>query len=114
MNADRAHVLQNNRMSEAQVASLIRLFAEHGLDRHSFILAIGGGAALDMVGYAAATTHRGVRLIRVPTTVLAQNDAGVGVKNGVNAFDSKISSVQFCPFAVLNDIDFSDTLEMSG
>ncbi|MGC6417794.1 MAG: 3-dehydroquinate synthase [Bradymonadia bacterium] len=95
-----------------QVTSLIRLFAEHGLDRHSFIIVIGGGAVLDMVGYAAATTHRGVRLIRVPTTVLAQNDAGVGVKNGINAFDSKNFLGTFCPpFAVLNDIDFIDTLE---
>ena len=54
--------------------------------------AIGGGAMLDAVGYAAATTHRGVRMIRVPTTVLAQDDSGVGVKNGVNAFGTRTSS----------------------
>lgn len=61
-----------------------------GLCRHSYLLGIGGGAALDLIGYAAATAHRGVRLIRVPTTVLAQNDSGVGVKNGINAFGKKI------------------------
>lgn len=60
-----------------------------GLCRHSYVIGIGGGAVLDMVGYAAATAHRGVRLIRVPTTVLAQNDSGVGVKNGINAFGKK-------------------------
>ena len=94
------------------VDQLRSIFAERGLDRHSFVLAIGGGAVLDMAGYAAATTHRGVRLLRVPTTVLAQNDAGVGVKNGINAFDSKNFLGTFCPpFAVLNDIDFIETLE---
>ncbi|MBV71028.1 MAG: 3-dehydroquinate synthase [Myxococcales bacterium] len=95
------------------VDQLRGIFAERGLDRHSFVLAIGGGAVLDMAGYAAATTHRGVRLLRVPTTVLAQNDAGVGVKNGINAFNSKNFLGTFCPpFAVLNDIDFIETLEV--
>ena len=60
------------------------LFDLH-VDRHSFVIAVGGGAVLDAVGLVAATTHRGVRLVRIPTTVLAQNDSGVGVKNGVNA-----------------------------
>ena len=55
---------------------------DHHIDRHSYVIVIGGGAVLDAVGLVAATTHRGVRLIRVPTTVLAQNDSGVGVKNG--------------------------------
>ena len=63
--------------------------AETRLDRHAYVIAIGGGAMLDAVGYAAALAHRGVRLIRVPSTVLAQNDAGVGVKNGINAFGGK-------------------------
>jgi 3-dehydroquinate synthase len=94
------------------VDELHKAFAEKGLDRHSFVLVVGGGAVLDMVGYAAATAHRGIRLIRVPTTVLAQNDAGVGVKNGINAFNSKNFLGTFCPpFAVLNDVCFIDTLE---
>ncbi len=75
--------------------------------RHSYIMAIGGGAVLDMAGYAAATAHRGVRLIRVPTTVLAQNDSGVGVKNGINAFGKKNFLGAFAPpTLVLNDFDF--------
>ena len=82
-----------------------------GLCRHSYVLAIGGGAVVDMVGYAAATAHRGVRLIRIPTTVLAQNDSGVGVKNGVNAFGKKNFLGTFAPpAAVLNDFDFLTTL----
>ena len=64
------------------------LSARH-IDRQSFAIAIGGGAVLDAVGFAAAIFHRGVRHIRCPTTVLAQNDFGVGVKNAINAFGLK-------------------------
>lgn len=79
---------------------------EHRIDRHSYVIAIGGGAMLDAVGLVAATTHRGIRLIRVPTTVLAQDDSGVGVKNGVNLLGVKNLVGTFAPpFAVLNDID---------
>jgi 3-dehydroquinate synthase len=75
------------------------------------VIAIGGGAVLDTVGLAAATAHRGIRHIRVPTTVLSQNDSGVGVKNGVNLFDSKNFYGTFAPpFAVLNDLDFVEAL----
>jgi 3-dehydroquinate synthase len=64
-----------------------------------------------MVGYAAATAHRGIRLIRVPTTVLAQNDSGIGVKNGINAFGKKNFLGTFTPaYAVLNDSEFLKTL----
>ena len=83
----------------------------HGVDRHSYVMAIGGGAVLDAVGYAAATAHRGVRLIRVPTTVLAQDDSAVGVKNGINAFGKKNFVGSFAPpHAVLNDFDLLTTL----
>jgi 3-dehydroquinate synthase len=79
--------------------------------RHSYVVAIGGGALLDMVGYAAATAHRGVRLVRVPTTVLSQADSGVGVKNGVNAFGKKNFLGTFAPpAAVINDSTFLATL----
>jgi 3-dehydroquinate synthase len=81
------------------------------LCRHSYVAAIGGGAVLDVVGYAAATAHRGVRLLRIPTTVLAQDDSAVGVKNGVNAFGKKNFLGTFAPpFAVLNDFEFLSTL----
>jgi 3-dehydroquinate synthase len=83
-----------------------------GLCRHSYVIAIGGGALLDMAGYAAATAHRGIRLIRVPTTVLSQDDSAVGIKNGVNAFGLKNYFGTFAaPVAVLNDFDFLATLD---
>lgn len=87
------------------LVDLQRRLASHHLDRHSFCVAVGGGAVLDVVGFAAATVHRGVRLVRVPSTVLAQNDAGIGVKNGVNAFGQKNFLGAFAPpYAVLNDV----------
>ncbi|MEO7189841.1 MAG: 3-dehydroquinate synthase [Vicinamibacterales bacterium] len=82
------------------------------LCRHSFVMAVGGGAVLDVVGYAAAIAHRGIRLIRVPTTVLAQDDSAVGVKNGVNAFGKKNYLGTFAaPFAVIDDFAFLTTLD---
>jgi 3-dehydroquinate synthase len=88
------------------VERMQRQVFEHAIDRHSYVIAVGGGALLDAVGLVAATTHRGVRLIRVPTTVLAQDDSGVGVKNGVNLYGVKNFCGTFAPpFAVLNDID---------
>lgn len=82
-----------------------------GLCRHSYVVAIGGGALIDLAGFAAATAHRGIRLIRVPTTVMAQADASIGVKNGINAFGKKNFIGTFAPpAAVLNDADFLPTL----
>ncbi|HXI11289.1 MAG TPA: 3-dehydroquinate synthase [Thermoanaerobaculia bacterium] len=82
-----------------------------GIDRHSFIVAVGGGALLDFAGYAASIAHRGLRLIRIPTTVLSQGDSGIGVKNGINAFGKKNFIGTFAPpFAVINDYDFLETL----
>ena len=93
------------------VDKIHHIIEQVGLCRHSYVLAMGGGAVLDMVGYAAATAHRGIRLIRVPTTVLSQNDSGVGVKNGINAFDKKNFLGTFAPpVAVLNDFDFLTSL----
>jgi 3-dehydroquinate synthase len=95
----------------ATVLQVQGLIERHGLCRQSFVLASGGGAVLDAVGYGAATAHRGIRLLRMPTTVLGQNDAGVGVKNSVNAFGKKNFLGTFAPpFAVVNDFDFLSTL----
>ncbi|MNI35939.1 3-dehydroquinate synthase [compost metagenome] len=83
----------------------------HGIDRHSFVAAIGGGAVLDMVGYAATIAHRGIKHIRIPSTVLSQNDSGVGVKNGINYFNKKNFLGTFSPpVAVFNDELFLNTL----
>lgn len=95
----------------ALLTRLQHRLVELGVDRHAFLVGIGGGAFLDLVGFVASSTHRGIRHIRVPTTVLAQNDSGVGVKNGVNAFGVKNLLGSFAPpFAVLNDFDFLRTL----
>jgi 3-dehydroquinate synthase len=83
----------------------------HHIDRHSYLIAIGGGAILDVVGLAAATAHRGVRHVRVPTTTLSQDDSGVGVKNGINAFGKKNFIGTFCPpYAVINDFSLLASL----
>lgn len=84
----------------------------HGLDRHCCVLAIGGGAMLDAIGFACATFHRGIPLIRMPSTVLAQNDAGIGVKNGYNRFHCKNLIGSFAPpRAVINDFSLLETLQ---
>ncbi len=97
--------------SSRYVAEIHEEINKAGICRHSYVVAIGGGAIIDAVGYAAATAHRGVRLVRVPTTVLAQCDAAVGVKNGINYFDKKNFLGTFTPpFAVINDSTFLATL----
>jgi 3-dehydroquinate synthase len=81
------------------------------IDRHSYLLALGGGALLDMAGLAAATAHRGVRHVRLPTTTLSQADSGVGVKNGINAFGKKNFIGTFAPpYAVVNDCEMLSSL----
>jgi len=97
--------------TDTHVNRMLEQLAEHHIDRHSFVIAIGGGAVLDAVGFAAAISHRGIRHIRVPTTVLAQNDSGVGVKNGINLFGQKNYLGTFAPpYAVLNDYAFIRSL----
>jgi 3-dehydroquinate synthase len=93
------------------VDSLYKQMHDLRIDRQSFVVIVGGGAVIDVAGYVAATTHRGVRTIRIPTTALAQNDSGIGVKNGINAFGVKNYIGTFAPpFAVINDGDFISTL----
>lgn len=97
----------------AHALSLLELINQHKIDRQSFIVAVGGGATLDTVSFAAATGHRGIRLIRVPTTVLAQADSGIAVKNGVNMFGKKNFVGTFAPpFAVINDLSMLDSLSL--
>ena len=96
----------------AHALSLLRVINDSGLDRQSFVVIVGGGAVLDMASFAAAIAHRGIRVVRMPTTVLAQADSGVGVKNSINLFGKKNFAGTFVPpFAVINDLDFLDTLE---
>ena len=97
---------------ESQVEDILKAVSEYAICRHSFVIVIGGGAVIDMAGYAAAIAHRGVKLIRIPTTVLSQDDSAVGVKNSVNAFGKKNFIGTFAPpYAIINDTDFLKTLE---
>jgi 3-dehydroquinate synthase len=94
------------------VQLILEAVDKYHIDRHSYLAAIGGGAVLDMVGYAASVAHRGIRHLRIPTTVLSQNDSGIGVKNSVNAFGKKNFLGNFAPpYAVFNDFAFLLTLD---
>lgn len=99
---------------DAMVREVWSLIDAAHLDRHSFVVAIGGGAFLDAAGFAAATAHRGMRLVRVPTTTLAQCDSGVGVKCAINGFGKKNWIGSFAvPFAVVNDFTFLQSLDLA-
>jgi 3-dehydroquinate synthase len=90
---------------------MLKVLHEHDLDRRSYVIVIGGGAVLDAVGFAAAIAHRGLRLIRLPSTTLAQADSGIGVKNAVNLFQKKNWIGTFAvPWAVINDAALLATL----
>ena len=96
----------------AVVQQLLEAVNTYHLDRHAYLVGLGGGAVLDLVGYVASIAHRGIRHLRIPTTVLSQNDSGIGVKNSINAFGKKNFLGNFAPpYAVFNDFDFLLTLE---
>lgn len=95
---------------DALVRRVWELLDAGHIDRHSYLIVIGGGAFLDAVGYGSATAHRGVRLLRFPTTTLSQDDSGVGVKCAINHFGKKNWVGAFdVPFAVVNDFSFLHT-----
>jgi 3-dehydroquinate synthase len=95
------------KQSMSVVDRVVRVVDEHGIDRQSFVMAIGGGAVLDAVGFGASIAHRGVRLLRLPTTTLAQDDAGMAVKNGINLGSKKNFIGSFTlPHAVICDTNF--------
>lgn len=99
---------KNSRTAAERVMESI---ADHHLCRQSYVLAIGGGSALDIIGLAASLVHRGVRVIRMPTTVLSQGDSGVGVKTGIDAYGVKNFAGTFAPpETVIIDYDFLRTL----
>jgi 3-dehydroquinate synthase len=90
---------------------MLKVINEANLDRRSYVVVIGGGAVLDAVGFAVAIAHRGLRLIRIPTTTLAQADSGIGVKNSVNLFHKKNWLGTFAvPWGVINDRSLLATL----
>ncbi len=91
--------------SLGQAARLYRAFLHHRLDRRSAVIALGGGVIGDLAGYAAATYLRGLPLIQVPTTLLAQVDSSVGGKVAVNLPEGKnLVGVFHQPSLVVADI----------
>lgn len=97
--------------SEDSLRRVLDLVQDHDLDRRSYLVSIGGGALLDAVGFAASIAHRGIRLVRLPTTTLSQGDSGVGVKNAINYFGKKNWVGTFAvPWAVINDASLLETL----
>ena len=92
------------KQSMSVVDRVVRVVDEHCIDRQSYVMAIGGGAVLDAVGFGASIAHRGVRLVRLPTTTLGQDDAGMAVKNGINLGNKKNFVGNFAvPHAVVCD-----------
>ena len=86
-------------------------FLEMGLKRSSMVIGIGGGVVCDIAGFAAATYLRGIRLCLVPTTLVAQADAAIGGKNGVNleGYKNIVGTIRQ-PELLLCDFDFLATL----
>jgi 3-dehydroquinate synthase len=103
---------EQSKNSTTIVTDILSQIDRYHIDRQSYLIAIGGGALLDVAGFAAATAHRGVRHVRIPTTTLSQADSGVGVKNGINAFGKKNFIGTFAPpHAVINDLNLLASLE---
>ncbi len=97
--------------SMATVESLCRQFAQWGLTRADCVVAVGGGIVTDTAGYAAASYHRGVAVVHVATTLLAQVDAAIGGKTGVNIPEGKnLVGAFWQPSAVLCDTALLATL----
>ena len=88
------------------VEELCRGFAEFGLTRADLVVGVGGGVVTDVAGFAAAVYHRGVSVAHVATTLLAQVDAAIGGKTGVNLPEGKnLVGAFWQPTAVLCDIE---------
>jgi 5-deoxy-5-amino-3-dehydroquinate synthase len=95
----------------ATVEVLARFFANAGLSRADVIVAVGGGIVTDVAGFAAATYHRGTAYLNVATSLLAQVDAAIGGKTGVNLPEGKnLVGAFWQPEAVLCDTETLATL----
>jgi 3-dehydroquinate synthase len=93
------------------VTDLLMQLYRHHIDRQSYLIAIGGGALLDVAGFVAATLHHGIRMVRIPTTTLSQADSAIGIKNSINGFDQVNLIGAFAPpFAIINDFNLLATL----
>ncbi|HXW34697.1 MAG TPA: 3-dehydroquinate synthase family protein, partial [Acidimicrobiales bacterium] len=97
--------------SLATIEQLCREFARAGLSRNDAVVAVGGGVVTDVAGFAAASYHRGVAYVNVATTLLAQVDAAIGGKTGVNLPEGKnLVGAFWQPSAVICDTETLETL----
>ncbi|GAB4181224.1 MAG: 3-dehydroquinate synthase [Terrimicrobiaceae bacterium] len=97
--------------SMGEVARICDAMISAGLDRKSFLVALGGGVVGDLAGFVAAIFYRGIPFAQVPTTVLAQVDSSVGGKTGVNAPGGKnLIGAFHQPRIVIADTDTLRTL----
>ena len=99
----------SKRLEEA--GKLCDRMIEAGLDRTSFVVALGGGMVGDLAGFVAAIYHRGIPCVQVPTTLLAQVDSSIGGKTGVNTAAGKnLIGAWHQPALVISDVDTLATL----
>lgn len=93
------------------VGRLCREFVEAGLTRGDVVVAVGGGMVTDVAGFAAASYHRGIAVVHVPTSLLGMVDAAIGGKTGVNLPEGKnLVGAFWQPAGVVCDLDALDTL----
>src|SRR2546421_12834154 len=97
--------------SMTQLESVLAFLERQQIDRGGCVIAVGGGTVGDLAGFAAAVWQRGVRLVSVPTTLLAMVDSSIGGKTGVNGTRSKNAVGAFWqPAAVISDLAAIETL----
>ncbi len=97
--------------SVAIAESLCRRMIQHGCDRHTFVVALGGGVIGDLAGFVAGIFYRGIPYVQIPTTIVSQVDSSVGGKTGVNAPEGKnLIGVFHQPRLVVADTDTLATL----
>jgi 3-dehydroquinate synthase len=94
-----------------QVGAICDAMIEHGLDRQSFVVGLGGGVIGDISGFVAAIFQRGIPHVQIPTTLLAMVDSSIGGKTGVNTRDGKnLIGAVHNPTLVIDDVDLLKTL----
>lgn len=95
----------------SQAEAICNRMSQAGLDRSSFLVALGGGMVGDLAGFAAAIYHRGIRFVQMPTTLLAQVDSSIGGKTAVNTAAGKnMIGAWHHPTLVIADVDTLETL----
>ncbi len=107
------HVLRPGERSKSMAAfgDVLAFLERQKVDRGGCVIAVGGGTVGDVGGFAGATWQRGIRVVQVPTTLLAMVDSSIGGKTGVNGMRSKNAIGAFWqPAAVVADLDFLETL----